>query len=239
MHRGIAAGAALGAVLALAGPCWAKDIVYSPVVHEGEKEFEYYVDWHEADGRDVVGHELAFEYALAPRDQIALYGVWEGVSGHDPVFNAYQVEWIHQVFEQGERAWDFGTYLEYAVHDQGAADTVEFKALLEKTLPATTVTLNGIVEKELGVAAEERTVGGYAARWALRRWARVTPAVEAFGEFGEIAAMASPSRQEHLAGPAVDMRLGRSVHWHVGALFGLTGGSEDVRVKTQLAVEWY
>jgi len=239
-RRMLAAGAAVVAMAALAAPAEAKKMVYSPVVHEDEKEVEYYVDWHEdGAGDDVVGHELSFEYGFAPKDMVALYGVWEGVSGEDPTFTNYQVEWIHQVFEQGERAWDFGTYMEYQVADKGGADSVEFKALFEKTLSASTVTINGIFEKQIGENAQEGTEAGYAARWALRRWPAVTPAVEAYGDVGEIQDMANGGDQPHILGPVVDLKLPGGLSWEVGALFGLTHGSEDVRVKTQLAVEWY
>jgi hypothetical protein len=239
IRRMLVAGAALGAVMALAAPAEAKKFVYSPIVEEGEKEIEYYVDWHEAAGEDVVAHELAYEWGFAPKDMIAIYGVWEAVSGEDPTFMQYQVEWIHQVFEQGERPWDFATYVEYQVRDKGDADKVEFKALLEKTLSRSTVTINGVFEKAIGEGAQDGTEAGYAARWALRRWPRVTPALEAYGEVGEITDMKDGDEQPHILGPVVDLQLAHGLSWQVGALFGLTDGSEDVRVKSQLAVEWY
>jgi len=238
-HKGIGA-AALGAVVALGGPAWAKDMVYSPLVHDGEKEIEYYVDWHEdTSATDVVGHELAFEWGATARDQLALYGVWEDLSGRDLEMTEYQLEWIHQFFEQGEHAWDVGTYLEYATTDTGDAAGVEAKILLEKTLPRTTVTLNGIIEKPWVAWKEASPEVGYAVRWALRLGPRVTPAVEWFGDLGEIEDLKDGPETTQLLGPVVDVRLTRAIKWHVGTLFGLTRDSENVRVKTQLAVEWY
>lgn len=243
-----AAAAVLALALALltlllpATPAHAKKIVYSPVVHEGEKEIEYYVDWREAPGgADTVGHELALEYAFGPRDQIALYGVWQGVSGTGTAFVQHNVEWIHQLFEQGERAWDVGTYVEYQVpaDTAGSADKVEFKLLLERTFSRATLTLNPVFEKELGKNAAHATEVGYGARYAWRLRRALEPAIEAYGDMGEVGNPDSPRDQSHLVGPAVDLRLGRHLLWHVGALFGLTGGSEDVRIKSQLAVEWY
>lgn len=239
MSRFPIAGAAL-AVLCLAAPAQAKKIVYSPLVHEGEKEIEYYVDWHEdTSATDVVGHELAFEWGATARDQLALYAVWEDLSGRDLELTEYQLEWIHQFFEQGEHAWDVGTYLEYAMTDTGDAASVEGKILLEKTFPRTTVTLNGIVEKKAVSWREASPEVGYAARWALRLGERVTPALELFGDLGEIEDLKDGPETTQLLGPAVDLRLARAIKWHVGTLFGLTRDSENVRVKTQVAWEWY
>lgn len=235
-----AAVLALGLTLALTVPAQAKKYVYSPTVHEGEKEVAYYLDWHEgSDGRDAVGHELEFEYGFAPRDQVSVYGVWEQRSGDDPEFVKYKLEWVHQLFEQGERSWDFGTYLEYQVADKGGADKVEFKPLFEKTLPRSTLTLNGIFEKQIGEGAEEGTEFGYAARYAWRLRPGMVPALEAFGDLGEMQDVKQWDAQSHIIGPVVDLHFGPFLVWQVGALFGLTEASEDVRLKTDIAFEWY
>jgi hypothetical protein len=229
--------AALGLLL-LAAPAGAKDFVYSPVVTQGEKEVEYYVDWGEgSDGVDTVGHELSLEYAFAPRDQIALYGVWSD-SGGEKSFEKSTLEWIHQVTEQGAHAWDFGTYVEYQLHDTGTPSTLEVKALLEHTFPRTTLTLNPVLEKDIGPGAPG-VEAAYGARWALRHWREVTPAVELYGELGELEDLRDWPETSQLLGPVVDLRLGHHLHWQVGTLFGLTRGSDDVKVKTQVAWEWF
>jgi hypothetical protein len=230
--------AAFGLVMALAVPAQAKKMVYSPVVVEGEKEVEYYVDWREpADGVDVVGHELSVEYAVGARDKLSLYGVFSERAGRT-TYDQANLEWIHQVFEQGAHAWDFGTYLEFQVAETGSPQTIEFKALLEHTFPRTTLTLNPVLEQDIGPGAPSTEVG-YDARLALRRWRAVEPAVELFGELGEYDDLADWPDSIQLLGPAVDLRLGRHLRWHTGVLWGLTNASEDVRVKTQVAWEWY
>lgn len=237
MHKGIWF-AACGLVLVLAVPAQAKKMVYSPVVAEGEKEVEYYVDWGEgADGVDVVGHELSVEYAFAPRDQIALYGVWSD-SGGQVDFVKSNLEWIHQVTEQGAHAWDFGTYLEYQVHETGSPSTIEVKALLEHTFPHTTLTLNPLLEKDIGPNPPGVEVG-YGARWALRHWREATPALELYGDLGEVEDLKDWPETSQLLGPVVDLKLGHHLSWQVGALFGLTRDSDDVRIKSQIAWEWF
>lgn len=232
----------MGLMLLLAVPAQAKKVVYSPIVEETEKEFEYYVDWREKpDGTTVVGHEFEFEYGFAEKDMIAFYVVYEEQSGADLEFAKYKVEWIHQMFEQGERNWDFGTYLEYQAKDTaaGKADKIEFKPLFEKSLPGSTLTLNGVFEKEIGVNAGGGTEMGYAVRYAWKLHPGFTPAIEAFGGFGDITDIKDTDAQSHIIGPVVDVQLSKHIGWQVGALFGLTDGSEDVRIKSNLAYEWY
>jgi hypothetical protein len=239
MQRGIAA-AVLGAVLALAAPARAETLVYSPVVHEGEKEVGYYVEWREdSTATDVVDHELEFEWGAGARDQVSAYAIWSDLSGRDLEMTGYRLEWIHQFFEQGERAWDLGSYLEYVMTDTGDAAGVEAKVLAEKTLPRTTLTLNGVLSKAAVAWKEESVEVAYAARWALRLGPRVTPAVELYGDLGQVEDLKDWPETTQLVGPVVDLRLTRFVRWQVGALFGFTKDTENVRVKTQLAVEWY
>jgi hypothetical protein len=231
---------ALGLTLLVAAPAQAKKFVYSPRVVEGEKEVEYYVDWREdAAAADVVGHELAFEWGVDGRNIVALYGTWDDGPGEGPAYAGTKLEWIHTFFEPGERAWDFGTYLEYRIAERGGTDSAEFKALLEKTLPRTTLTLNGVVEKPVEAWRKSSPEVGYAARWAVRRWREVIPAVELYGNLGEVEDLKDWPETSQLLGPVVDLHLTRFVHWQVGALFGLTKDTENVRLKTQLAVEWY
>jgi hypothetical protein len=235
------AGAAL-AVLCLAVPAWASDkrVVYSPLVHEGEKEIEYYLAWHEeSTGENVVLHEAELEWGATAHDSVAAYASWEELSDTGSEMTGYKLEWIHQFFEQGEHAWDVASYIEYAMTDRGDADRVETKVLLEHTFPRTTLTLNPVLEKEVGEEAEEGVEAAYGARWALRLSPVVEPAVELYGDLGEVEDLKDWPETRQLLGPVVDVRLGRRFAWQAGALFGLTRDSEDVRLKTLVAVEWY
>lgn len=243
--------AAMVSGMLAAVPAEAKKYVYSPIVHEGEKELEYYADWREdPGGTTVVGHELEFAYVYAPRDKISFYGVWEEQSkGGDPEFVAYKIEWIHQLFEQGRRNWDAGIYLEYKIQadtpvggpgpgGSGEPDKVEFKPLLQRGFGRTLLTLNGVLEKEIGARAQGGTELGYAAQLLWRVSPVVTPGVEVFGGFGELGDFQYQA-SSHIAGPVANIRLGRRVAWQVGALWGFTNGAEDLRVKSNLAFEWY
>jgi len=242
MKRMIANGLFAGlAVLLCALPAQAKKHVYAPVVHEGEREVAYYADWREdSAGNSVISHELEFEFGIGPRDMIAFYAVYGNGPGSDTELVRYKAEWIRQLWEQGERAVDAGIYLEYQINDApDKADKVEFKPLLQKDIGRITLTGNGIFEKQIGENASGGTEFGYAAKAAYRKHRWVTPSIEAFGGLGQIKNFARPQDQAHIVGPVVDVRIGRAVALQLGALFGVTNGSEDVRLKSQIAFEWY
>ncbi|MDH4229287.1 MAG: hypothetical protein OEW11_05995 [Nitrospirota bacterium] len=239
--------ASLSALL-WAVPAEAKKFVYSPIVHEGEKELEYYVDWYQdaADRTTAVNHEVEVVNVLAEHDKLSLYGVWEDRSkGGELNFVRYKIEWIHQIFEHNERSWDAGFYLEYQIQDDPTgvqkADKIEFKPLLAKSVGKTEFRFNGVLEKELGVATAGATTPGaelgYAAQVSLQ--ARpVQPMLEVFGSLGEVRDL-HYSKNRQLIGPVFKVGLGRRLVWEVGALFGTTPASEDVRIKSNLALEWY
>lgn len=232
----------VGMVLWLSVPAQAKKSVYSPIVHEGEKEIEYYADWREKDdGTEVVSHELEFVYVYTNRDKLSLYGVWEDGpgAGNDVRFDKYKIEWIHQLFEQGERAWDAGIYVEYQINnDETKADKVEVKPLFERMFGKTKLTLNGVLEKEIGVNAGGGTELGWAAqaRWQLT--SRILPHIQWFGGLGEMRDLRYKDHSQ-LIGPGASIKLGKGVSWQWSALFGATDASEDLRVTSNLAYEWY
>lgn len=236
--------AVAGVTLAMglfAVPAEAKKYVYSPIVHEGEREVAYYLDWQEtASGDEVVGHEVEFEFGIGPRDMLAFYVVYGNGAGEGTELLRYKAEWIRQLWEQGERAVDGGIYLEYQINDDPTkADKVEFKPLLQKDIGRITLTGNGIFEKQIGENAKGGTELGYAAKIAYRKYRWGTPSIEAFGGLGEIKNFKRPQDQGHILGPVIDFRVSRAVSLQLGALFGLTNGSEDVRLKSQIAFEWY
>ncbi len=230
---------ALG-VLLVALPAHAKKYVYSPIVHEGEREYALYTDWRETpSGDDVAGHELEFEWGSGPRDRVSFYVVYDSRSNQDR-FDKFKIEWTRQLWEQGERPVDGGIYLEYQIRDGATrADKIEFKPLLQKDFGRLTLTGNGIFEKEIGEFASGGTELGYAVKAAWRINPKITPSIEAFGGFGEIKNITPADRQQHIIGPVLDVRFGHAVSWQVGALVGVTDGSEDVRLKNQISFEWY
>ena len=225
-----------GSVLSFA--VQAKTMVYSPKVSEGEFETAYYVDAYRGPGdRFANTQELEFEYGLTRNDKAALYLV----GGHRPgdvSEAAWQIEWIHDL--GGTASLNgLGVYVEYR-QARNAVDKIELKPLYETWFSdrALRMRLNAELERGIGGGADNGIEVGYAAGLALARDKTWVPALEFFGTLGEIGNIQSLDDQSHLGGAALDVRLTQDLKWHIGGLFGLTSGSEDWRVKSQLSLEW-
>lgn len=223
-------------------PAYAKKTVYSPKVEEGELEFEYYIDWKESpDGQDLVTHEFELEYGFTTRDLFAFYLVYLDPSDKGLDFDKYKIEWIHKLDLANSRSFDAALYLEYQIKDnKNEADVIEFKPLLERRLQSRPVVLsfNGILEKEIGGNAKTGLELGYAARIDWQVSSVFLAGIEAFGAFGEAVDIKPMEQQSHIVGPVLDFEPGHEIEWQIGVLFGLTDGSEDVRLKSNLSIEW-
>jgi hypothetical protein len=230
------------ACASLSYPVCAKKMVYSPQVEKGEAEFEYYADWREAPGgRNLITHELEVEYGVTSTDLVALSLVYIDPPANGFAFDQYKLEWIHELEFSNTDRLAAAIYIEYQVKNKKSeADEFEFKPLLAWRLPGRPVTLalNGILEKEIGPDAGAGFELGYAASVKRRTSKMLAVAVEAFGEFGEAANIKPAEEQSHLAGPVLELELGHEIEWQIGALLGLTHASEDLLLKSNLAIEW-
>jgi len=216
--------------------------VYSPQVEKNEAEFEYYADWRETPGgRNLVTHEVEAGYGVTNTDLFALSLVYVDPPGKGIGLDQYKVEWIHELECSYTDRLAAAIYIEYQVKNKKSeADEFEFKPLLAWRPPGqpVTLTLNGILEKEIGPDAGAGFELGYAASVKHRASTIAAVAIEAFGEFGEAANVKPAEEQSHLVGPALELQPGHEIELRIGVLFGLTHASEDVLLKSNLAIEW-
>lgn len=245
------AAMAIGTALGAFAPGWdnparADDLkVYSPIVEEGEFAFEtrghvYNDSDDDQDGESV--QRFALEYAPTSWWLTAVYGNFEKEAGGDFEYEATAWENIFQIFPQGSHWLDLGFYVEYEMAAMdGSPDELELKLLAEKNVGHLTFTVNPILEKELGANAEESTEFAYAARAKWRWMPELEPAIEAFGEIGEISDPEPMDEQRHQVGPVLlgKLPLGNrsALKYEAGYLFGLTEGSPDGAFKWLLEFE--
>lgn len=232
--------AVLGLLLA-PHPAMAKK-VYSPIVEEGELEFEYQLDLKQDSVPAIdndAKHQFELEYGITDHWQSAVYGVFRKKPGDTFRYDQFKWENIYQLFEQGERWLDAGLYFEYILPaDAAKADILEFKLLLEKQWRPTLHTLNLVLKKELGANAAQGTVAGYAWRSKWRLMPQLEPGFEAYGSLGPIANTLSPGEQNHLLGPVLFGKLAQRIEYEIGYLFGLTRGTENGSFKLVLGYEF-
>lgn len=240
----LAAGVAFGAA---ASPAEAADLkVYSPIIGpEGEVGLEGRGNWTVDDDDsldDTLDQRYEVEWNVTDRWHTALIGKLKQSADGSLLYDATAWENIVQVFEQGERWLDFGLYFEHsAADDPDAADTIEFKPLLEKNAGPLTFTANPIFEKEVGDNSDESLVFEYAWQTKWRWRPEFEPGFEAFGKVGEINDAPRLDAQRHQIGPALFGKLGLNemgaLKYEFGWLFGLTDGSADGSLKWLLEYE--
>jgi len=243
---------AIGLAVATFGPggghrAHAADLkVYSPIVEEGEFAIEargnVSIDSESAkDG--AQDQRYSVEYSPTHFWHTALYGNLAKEAGGDLKYDATAWENIFQIFPQGEKWLDLGFYVEYEIANQdGEPDALEWKILAEKNIGPLTFTVNPIFEKEIGANATKSTEFKYAARAKWRLMPQAEPAIEAYGDIGEIRNLDRSSEQRHQIGPVLlgKFNLGdaMSLKYETGYLFGLTrDGSPDSAFKWLLEFE--
>jgi hypothetical protein len=244
----LAVGAFAMSCACLAGPsAGAQDLkVYSPIVEEGEFGIEARGNVTVDKNRDKAGAQnQRYELEYTPTDfwHTALVGELTKAAEGSLKYNVTAWENIFQIFPQGKEWLDLGFYLEYeSAKQRGSADALEWKLLVEKNFGPLTLTLNPIFEKEVGRNAEKSTEFKYASRLKLRLMPQVEPAIEAYGDIGEIGNLDSSSAQRHQVGPALlgKFHLGNAsaLKYEIGYMFGLTrDGSPDGAFKWLIEIE--
>jgi len=229
-------------VALMPSPAGAKK-VYSPVVEEGEIEFEYHLDYTLDNDPAKDGssrHQFELEYGVTDRWKTAIYGVFRDSPAHQ--FRHEEIKWenIYQLFEEGERWLDAGLYVEYIIPQTSLnrPDAIEFKLLLEKDAGSLIHTCNLNFRKELGAGVTRNTTIGYAwrSKWQWRQ--EMAPAVEIYGALGELGNTRSLSQQSHQIGPVFLGRLPGGFRYELGYLFGLTSSSDDGQLKLIIGYEF-
>jgi len=227
-------------------PAQATHKVYSPYVEQGEWELELrgHRDFDSDDAVDGA-EKMKVEVGYGVTDYwfTSIYAEIEKAPGGEREHEATAWENIFQLSEQGEYWLDWGLYAEYEyAHEDDAADKVELKVLLEKPLTRIVHTANIIFETEVGGGAEDEIEFGYAWRTKWQYRPQLEPAIELYGEFGELTDFDKSSEQVHQGGPVIlgEFKLTPTsvLAYELGYLFGLTSASPNGTIKWLLEYEF-
>lgn len=236
----------LAASWAAPSSSFATNKVYSPIIEQGEFELETRggldID-DEAEKDGAVKQKFAAGYGVTDFWFTEVYGEIEieSRSEDDREYEFTAVEWENrfQILPQGQYWLDAGLYFayEWAVED-GHADKIEGKVLIEKETGPLVHDLNYILEKEVGDDAEEELEWGlaWATRWRLHP--AFEPGVELHMDFGEFEAKHSFDEGKHFLGPVIAGAVG-PMSYNAGYLFGLSDAAPDGRLKWIVELGWY
>lgn len=150
---------------------------------------------------------------------------------------------IFRFTEPGEYWADLGFYAEYGIATlDKSADGVLWGPLVSKDIGRTTHTLNVLFENQVGPNKDAQGTDlqyTWQSRWNL--WQYASPAIEIYGDAGQIDRMPGFERQQFLAGPVVlgSVSMGSigRLKYELGTLAGLTHASPDGVVRWRLEIE--
>ena len=225
---------------------YASHKVYSPHVEEGETELE--LRGHTTfDSRSTQNDQqqylIEIGYGINQYWFSSVFGEIEKNQQGEMEYEATAWENIFQLTEQGEHWVDMGLYLEYEhAHESYNNNKAELKLLLEKASGKWLHTFNLNFERELGNNAPGVTNLGYAWRSSLYMSKGLSPALEIYGNTGELGSPQHSKDQDHRAGPVIhgEFRLGNTdkMAYELGYLVGLTNTAPDGTLKFSLEYEF-
>jgi hypothetical protein len=145
--------------------------------------------------------------------------------------------------EPGEGWVDLGFYAEYSHSSiRGVADDILFGPLLQKDIGRTTHTLNLFLTKQLGGGQDDHNLDfsyAWQSRWNIYR--PLSPAIEAYGDAGDINRPNKYQQQQLIAGPALVgmVWLGNvgKLKYEAGYLFGMTDASPSGTFRWKAEIE--
>ncbi len=240
----------LGAVLLLAPVSARADYhVRSPdEIDEGEIEIEH-------NGAAIVDTDRQRNGARAYTAEVG-YGVnswWHpelelGMSrepGPGQHTKVDSVVWENTVSftEPGEYWADLGFYGEYGLATlDKSADGVLWGPLVQKDIGRTTHTLNVLFANEIGPNKDAHGTDlkyAWQSRWNISQYA--SPALEIYGDAGQIDRMPGFDQQQLLAGPVMlgSISVGSvgRLKYELGALGGITEASPSAAVRWRIEIE--
>lgn len=210
------------------------DKLYHPYVEPMEQEIEWRVVAHEGlDGNTerTQTHRLAYGRALAERWFGEIYLIGEKTPGQSLDVEAYELEAIHQLTEQGEYWADFGVLFEF--EKEKGLDIWEAGTglLVEKEHGQFSTLANFIVINEWGKDIEDELESTFALQTRYRHSMAFEPAIEFHS-----------AEDTRALGPVLlgNIKLGvrQNLHWELGFFAGLDSKTPDTSMRAGIEYEF-
>ncbi len=219
----------------------AAEVVYQPIVENGETEIELRNGWRTFDG----GHEehaSILELGRGVNDhwftELELEQSFE--DGGPNRLEAFEWENIFALTERGKHWMDLGLFAAYEHTFSASPDGLRIGPMFMKDIGPVTVNLNPLFSRELGKRASHDTGLGYT--WQVRWHGReaLEFGLQGFGDVGVLGHLGQD--QSHIAGPALfgARHVGRStLKWNAAVLGGLDRNAPNVTIRTQIEIEMH
>jgi hypothetical protein len=225
-----------------------QESVYSPIVEQGELEFELKSGWAKlrqdgADAGRIDGQSLSVGYGVTRWWFTEIGANWLKPPGSSRGFDAWEWENRFQLTETGRYFADLGLLLEIErPKDHSEGYELRYGPLIQADFGTQWQgNLNLLFERHVKADAPSRIEFGY--QWQLKnRWRRAFEwGLQGFGTAGPWDDWAPSGEQAHIAGPAVfgKLRLGgqQVLNYNVGYLLPLNKGAPRNTIRLQLEFE--
>lgn len=237
--------------IALAGCGWASsgnafagaaEVVYQPIVENGETEVEYRGGWRTfGHGREEHANVLEIGRGVNANWFTELEIEQSFENGGPNRVEAFEWENIFALTERGKYWADLGLFAAYEHTFSASPDSLRIGPMFMKDIGPVTANANVLLKREIGPRASRQTDLGYAwqARWHGSEAFEI--GAQGFGELGAVGHLGQ--NQSHIAGPAVfgSKRLGNGnkVVWNAAVLAGLDSNAPNVTVRAQVEFEMH
>ncbi|HEY4044883.1 MAG TPA: hypothetical protein VGM32_23970 [Rhodopila sp.] len=253
------AGLGLSTVLALLAPleAHADFHLFSPYeIDFGELEIEHNGDAvfdRRADQRGAASYTIEFGTGLTPwwHSEIE-FGFDRAPGFEEPTLLTQLVsENMFQLTEPGEYLLDTGFYFEYGqsvtTGRNAAANEITFGPAIAKDIGRTTHMLNLFLTRQLGPDQTSQGLDvtyAWQSRWNI--WTPLSPAIEVYGDAGELGNWPRLARQQLRVGPVGiglihlnELGLGHAgnLKYELGWLFGATPATAHGTLRWRVEVE--
>ncbi len=239
---------ALAGLVALPHTSRAEFQVRSPIVEEGEIEFEHNgsLVFNRHDRKvDETSFTNSIGYGFTSWLKLEFEGEWAGERGGGGVhYVASTIESTFQITPQGKYFADFGFFAEISkARFREDSDTVKFGPLMQTNAGPFRLTFNALFERE--ISGPNRTNA-----WAFSGAAQallpidnfpLTPGIEYYAEITDLRHTGRFQDQLHLMGPVIlgDFKLAPTakLKYQAGYLFPLSRGADGGALRWKLELE--
>ena len=178
----------------------------------------------------LVAHAIEAEYGVGDHFVLAGYADFEDPKGDHLNFIRSRVEARYRFKERFDNFVNTAMYLEYYMPDHAyqTSNEVEARVILDKDLNDFRIVLNPVVSKYVNGDEDHSWQPGLNAGIYYRRGRVVQPGIEYYTNFHEKTGAILPT---------LDINIGGSIIWNIGAGFGVNSASDKVIIKSILQVD--
>lgn len=206
--------------------------IYHPYVTPLEKELEF-ITTHSFDAMDNYQNRYLLGYGQSVTDTafLELSALAEKHSESDFDIEAYELEGLVQLSEQGAQAVDYGLLVELERETKANISEIGATLLLETELGLSSLTANFGLSYEYGSGIDNEYDRSLRLQWRYRYQPALEPALELFLDEYDKAAGPTLIGRQHL-GPKQKLR------WELGLLFALEEETPDTLLRAALEYEF-